>query len=459
MHHDPFEGVRVVRRLYDEIEALVIRDGVGTLREVNKTIALRRRYGLPLQAPFITTSTSAVQVMTAHKSKGLEFETVFVPHVQDANWGGRTHRVMFDVPLSRYRDDAEHDETDDERRLLYVALTRAKRRLHLSFARESILGKPAIASRLVTDLVDAPLTTVPTSEFEANFSPVAALQGNGEFKLPLLTLRTLVLARGLSATSLNNLLQNPWDYFYRNLLRVPEVQALHLQFGTVIHGVLEAATAEHTKSGTWPDTTALKRSLEEALRRLPVSTDEYTRLHAKGLEILVIYIEHLKRTLTASATKEELSVKVVFATGLSELPEITLTGKMDRVDLDETGKALRVVDYKTGKPKTRAAIVGETASSDGSYKRQLTFYALLLTLFGDERYETKEGVLSFVEPSPQGAIKEESFTATAEEIEALRIEIIDALKNFLTGEFLTDQKLAEASEYKDLALAFMARSN
>ena len=459
MHHDPFEGVRVVRRLYDEIEALVIRDGVGTLREVNKTIALRRRYGLPLQAPFITTSTAAVQVMTAHKSKGLEFETVFVPHVQDANWGGRAHRVMFDVPLSRYREAAEHDVIDDERRLLYVALTRAKRRLHLSFARESILGKPAIASRLLTDLEDAPLTTVSTSEFEAVFSPLSALRGNLELELPLETLRTLVLARGLSATSLNNLLHNPWDYFYRNLLRVPEVQALHLQFGTVIHSVLEAATAEHTKLGTWPDPSKLKRLLEDSLRRLPVSTDEYTRLHAKGLEILVIYIEHLKRTLTASATKEELSVKVVFTTGLKDLPEITLTGKMDRVDLDETGKAIRVVDYKTGKPKTRAAIVGETASSDGGYKRQLTFYALLLTLFGDDRYETKEGVLSFVEPSPQGAIKEESFIATDEEIEALRIEIIEALKNFLTGEFLTDESLAQASEYKDLALAFMARSN
>ncbi len=457
IEYDPFEGVRVVRRLYDEIEALVIRDGVGTLREVNKTIALRRRYGLPLQAPFITTSTAAVQVMTAHKSKGLEFKTVFVPHVQDANWGGRTHRTMFDVPLARYRDTSEGDPIDDERRLLYVALTRAKRRLHLSFARESILGKPAIVSRLTADLAAAPLTVVDTVSFEADFSPVAALRGDGEFTLQLETLRTLVCARGLSATSLNNLLQNPWDYFYRNLLRVPEVQALHLQFGTAIHFVLERVTAHHTKTGNWPDMTSIKQSLEDALRRLPINTPEYTRLHAKGLEILAIYSEHLKRTLTGVTTKEELSVRAILSTGLSEIPEIPLTGKMDRVDIDADGQALRVVDYKTGKPKTRAAIVGDTASSDGSYKRQLTFYALLLELAGDDRYMTKEGVLSFVEPSPQGMIKEESFTATDEEVAALREEIIGALSKFLTGEFLTDAALAEASEYKDLACAFMAR--
>ncbi len=455
--HDPFEGVRVVRRLYDEIEALVVRDGVGTLREVNKIIALRRRYGLPLQAPFITTSTAAVQVMTAHKSKGLEFETVFIPHLQDTNWGGRTHRVMFDVPLARYRDAGEYDPIDDERRLLYVAFTRAKRRLYLSFARESILGKPSICSRLISQIEASSVTAIDTSLFETQFSPVSALGSVNHGLLPLETIQTLVRTRGLSATSLNNLLQNPWDYFYRNLLRVPEVQAPHLQFGTAIHSVLERVTSIYSKSKIWPQTTAVKQFLEDALRRLPINTDEYTRLHAKGLEILVIYIEHLQRTLKAASTIEEYSVRANFATGIPELPEISLTGKMDRVDLDAEGRTFRVVDYKTGKPKTRAAIVGDTAQSDGGYKRQLTFYALLLELAGDERYMTKEGVLSFVEPSSQGKITEESFVATDEEVVALKEEIVHALKNFLTGQFLTDVELAEQSEYKDLALAFMAR--
>lgn len=457
LEHDPFEGVRIVRRLYDEIEALVIRDGVGTLREVRKTIALRRRYGFPLSAPFIRTSTAAVAVMTAHKSKGLEFTTVFVPHVQDSNWGGKAHRVMFDVPLMRYREAATYDETDDERRLLYVAMTRAKQRLYLSYAGESILGKATIASRLLIDIASAPVVAVDTAPFEATFSPVAALREAVTPKLASDTLLTLLTARGLSATSLNNLLTNPWDFFYRNLLRIPEVQALHLQFGTAVHAVLEQVTALHTKTGNWADATTVKRLLEDSLRRLPLTPPEYTRLHEKGLAMLLSYRDHLVRTLTAPATKEELSIKVVLPVTLPHCSEIMLTGKIDRVDLDETGRALRVVDYKTGKPKTRAAILGETASSDGNYKRQLTFYALLLELLADERYETREGVLSFVESTAQGGIKEETFVSTDEEIAALRQEIAEAIRTFLSGDFLTDTALAEASEYKDLALAFMNR--
>lgn len=457
MKHDPFEGVRIVRRLYDEVEALVLRDGVGTLREVRQTIALRRRYSLPLSAPFITTSTAAVQVMTAHKSKGLEFTTVFVPHLQDSNWGGKTHRVMFDVPLMRYRKTATDDETDDERRLLYVALTRAKKHLHLSYAGESILGKAIVASRLLLDIEAAPLEVVDTSSFEADFSPSGLFFERATPKVGKDTLLTLLRTRGLSATSLNNLLTNPWDFFYRNLLRVPEVQALHLQFGTAVHAVLEQVTALHTKTGEWADASTVKRLLEEALRRLPLTTAEYTRLHEKGFAMLLTYTEHLKRTLTAAATKEELSVRVPFLTSLPDLGEITLTGKIDRVDLDESGNALRVVDYKTGKPKTRAAILGETASSDGNYRRQLTFYALLLELLQDERYETREGVLSFVEPASHDVIKEEAFVTTDAEIAALKEEITRAVESFLTGNFLTDVALAEASEHKDLALAFMER--
>ena len=78
MKHDPFEGTRVLRRLYDEIEELVIRDGVGTLRAVSQTFATLQAYRLRLNAPFIETNDQAIQVMTAHKSKGLEFSTVFI---------------------------------------------------------------------------------------------------------------------------------------------------------------------------------------------------------------------------------------------------------------------------------------------------------------------------------------------------------------------------------------------
>jgi hypothetical protein len=94
----------------------------------------------------------------------------------------------------------------------------------------------------------------------------------------------------------------------------------------------------------------------------------------------------------------------------------------------------QVVDYKTGKPKTRGQIEGSTKDSDGGYKRQLVFYALLCSLQSDERWHTRTGVLSFVEPGGNGQIREELFTITDDEIAALKQEIIAMLRSIVTGE-------------------------
>ncbi len=451
MKHDPYEGVRVIRRLYDELEAMVIRDGVSTLREVSEILALRRRYGLPLQAPYIATVTDAVEVMTAHKSKGLEFAVVFLPHLQDTAWGGgRAKRQTFSVPLSRYHL-ASGDVLDDERRLLYVAGTRAKRELHLSVSAQTIQGKEVLSSRLLEELGAEDITVVDVSALEQNFNPAGALKET--VKGPEITTHILskyLTERGFSATSLNNYLQNPWDFVYRNVLRIPEVQALPMQFGTIVHTVLQHVTAWHTEKNSWPSDFEIKSWLEAQLRKLPVSKLEYTKLHERGMEIIFSYLSHLEKTLHAK-TREEMSIRVAFATGLEQIPEIPLTGKLDRIDLSGTGEALRVVDYKTGKPKTRGEIEGTTASSTGAYKRQLVFYALLLSLYDDERYrDCRTGALSFVEPLKNGEIREEVFTITEEEIAALAQEIKDAIANLITGEFMKNEQWKSESSYAHL---------
>jgi DNA helicase II / ATP-dependent DNA helicase PcrA len=457
MTHDPHEGVRVLRRLYDEVEAMVVRDGASTLYEVEKVFALKRQYHLPLVAPYITTSQEAVQVMTAHKSKGLEFATVFVPHLQDSAWGGKSKRQLFKIPLHRYLAESADEANDDERRLLYVALTRAKSSLYLSYADQSILGKESIASRLLEDCAHAALSVVDTAEYEAKFNPTAVLTSVTKSPISSEWLRLMIAERGLSATSLNNLLGNPWNFFYRNVMRIPEIQPLHMQFGTVVHSVLERTTAAYTKHAAWPADAQIMSWLEQAIRRLPVNVDEYTRLHEKGLAVLFPYIDHLKHSALV-ATKEELSVRIILETDSTLVPQIPLSGKLDRIDLNEAGTAIRVVDYKTGKHRSRNAIEGKTESDDGGYKRQLVFYALLLSLYDDERYVTREGVLSFVESvSTKGVCKEESFSITDDEIATLKADIQSALETFISGDFLTDRDLAEASEYAHLALLTIDR--
>lgn len=451
--HNPVEGERIVRRLYDEVEALVVSNSASTLAQVRAIFAQRREYNLPLGAPYIATNTEAVQVMTAHKSKGLEFSHVYIPHLQDSVWGGGRHAELFTIPLGSAA--ATPDAFDDELRLLYVAITRAKARVYFSVAEMSSTSKALIPSRFF-DVIDETLVNyVPVETFESTFSPLADL-GLLPVARPIDTdfiLHSLT-HKGFSATSFNNVVRNPWDYVYRNVLKIPEVQATHLQFGTAIHAVLEFATKHHTATGLLPTATAIKTKLEQSLSRLPFSTNEFVRHLDLGLTMLYPYLDHIA-SIIPKQTVEEISIKVLMPTGLPQLPFLPLTGNLDRLDIGVDGKAYRVVDYKTGKPKTRNDIEGKTASSDGAYKRQLVFYTLLLSLYDDERYTTNTGVLSFVQSAAKGAVKEEVFTINPDEVSELRLQIIAIVEQLLTGEFLNDVALAGASKYKDLALAYI----
>ncbi len=445
--HEPLESGRVVRRIYDEIEGLVRAREATTLADILKMFNLRIAYGLPLNAPYIHTNTHAVTVMTAHKSKGLEFEHVFLPHVNDSKWGDRTKPTHFRIPITHHVDDDAFDELDDERKLLYVAATRAKKGLYLSYATESVEGRSLSASPLLEVIVPPLIEPVDTEHEENEFDPLQGLGMRGEGGvINTLLLRTALEEQGLSATSLNNYLRSPWNYLYRNVLRIPELQGESAQFGTALHDTLRHITEYRTKHKEIPKLTDIKMHLERQLDKLPLTVHEYTRLLERGLEALAVYVEHISKDLPY-ATKEEIRFEAKFETGIEEVPYINLKGNLDRLDYDAEGNLLRVVDYKSGKPRTRGYIEGTTKDSTGDYKRQLTFYALLLSLQDDARLHTREGLLSFIESDEKGKIHDEPYVITMEEIEALKIEIKRVVGEIAQGAFLNAPCDTERSDY------------
>jgi hypothetical protein len=164
------------------------------------------------------------------------------------------------------------------------------------------------------------------------------------------------------------------------------------------------------------------------------------------------YLSLLEESLTAAArSRTEYGLTATLATGLPDFPEVILTGNFDRIDYGADGSVLRVVDYKTGKPKTRGEIEGTTKTSDGNYKRQLVFYALLLSLEENSEHRTQSTLLSFVEPDSKGTFKEEAFTITDEEIAELKADIIAATKAIVSGECLKEPCDSEKTDFCSLA--------
>ena len=449
---DPYEGSRVIRRLYDEVEEMVRHEEAVTLRSIEAMFKTRIEHGLALNAPYIKANRQGVQVMTAHKAKGLEFLHVFIPHLTDSKWGGRSRAEYFNIPILRRIHMDENSGEDDERKLLYVALTRAKVGLYLSDSETGTEGRSLLPTRLLEGLGEGKIKDEDASQYEKEFDPVATLKGNDTRVAVDTTFLTETLReRGLSVTALNNYLRSPWNYLYRNVLRIPEIQPASMQFGTALHDTLEGVMRHRREhGGELPSTTEVKTFLERELSKLPITKEEYVRHHERGLVALTNYLAHLDGKLPPQ-TKEEYKIQVSLKTDNPNLPEVLLTGMLDRLDLDAEGKPLCVVDYKSGKPKTRGFIEGKTKDSEGDYKRQLVFYALLLSLSGDERLMTREGVLSFIETDEKGKIHEEAYTITDAEIEELKATILRVVDEITQGAFLNAPCDPLKSDYCHLA--------
>jgi RecB family exonuclease len=188
--------------------------------------------------------------------------------------------------------------------------------------------------------------------------------------------------------------------------------------------------------------------LKQALDKEAISDEEYVRLHRRGVEALVAYLPQLHQSYLKES-KTEYHIEAILETGLTQHPELKLNGNLDRVDF-KNGVLTQVIDYKTGKPKTRNHIEGKTADSDGDYKRQLTFYALLLSLQPDPALHCKTGVISFVESDSNNVIKEETFTITDEEIQSLKDDLIRVTTELVDGSALLVACDTQKCHYCDL---------
>ena len=114
---------------------------------------------------------------------------------------------------------------------------------------------------------------------------------------------------------------------------------------------------------------------------------------------------------------------------------LILTGVLDKLEIAPDGKTVVVVDYKTGRSKTRGEIEGTTKNSRGNLKRQLVFYKFLIERHPEKLYRMEVGELDFVEPDKRGNFRKEQFAISAQEAQELEALIHKTAKEILTLSF------------------------
>lgn len=395
-------------------------------------------HGVSVKARSVTSYPGKVNLMTAHKSKGLEFEYIYGVHLNEGHWGGRRNATYF-LPIGATAETGTEDSMSDERRLLYVVLTRAKKEAILSYATHKA-GKEILPSRFLEE-IDKGLVSFKIEKTEASVNlPNLPKQTNGTIHVKNREyLEKLFLEQGFSVSALNNYLTCPWRYFFLNLLRVPQVEERHQLFGTAIHETLKIFFDGYKNDRPLSRAEFLKQ-FENSLNRKALSDSDYELFLERGRKALGGYFDEYKGTWPKNIFNEysisgiHLPVKLEDGRNIN----VILRGQLDKVEFLD-GSEVNVVDYKTGNPKSRREIEGETQNSEGNYKRQLIFYKILIDHFGKAGFSMQTGEIDFVEPNKQGKYKKEKFEVTQVETEELIKEIERVSREIIGLSFWTNK--------------------
>lgn len=413
---EPDEALGALSSFLDYAGSAASRAGTVELSDLLRHIELSQRYKIKHKVARSGASNTPVRIMTAHHSKGLEFDRVYIVFAEDGRWGGRRVRESLSIPGA-----GAISELDDERRLFYVALTRAREKVSISFSRE-VADKEYLPTRFLSEIDPALVTDVTPGQLPEErevaklaLSPVpepTSTLEDGEF------VREKFAERGLNVTALNNYLECPWKYFYQSLLRTPRARTKFELYGSAVHEALHRHF-EHLRLGEEAPLPELLTNFETNMKKSPLPQRELEESLARGVESLSGYYRAYANNWSSNILNE-FDIKGVHL-GEGE-NAVLLRGRLDKIILGSGGTT--VVDYKTSRPKSRNELAGNTKSSLGNEYRQLIFYKILLERYADGKFKMREGLIDFVEPNERGIFKQERFTIEDEEKINLEKEIM-----------------------------------
>ena len=356
-------------------------------------------------------SDTAVKLETVHSAKGLEFDHVFLIAVDNGNWsdaGGNNDRFTLPRNLEYVRHTG--DSADEKIRVFFVAITRARAKLYLTYSLSDFNGKKgdrlkfldehetetgqliskvmpeAFKNVIVSNATTiAPDVIAPDKWFD-NFVPTDEVRKN--------QLKPLVEHYRLSPTHLNTFLDlqygdGPLSFLKYYIIGVPSETSFSMNYGRYVHEIMDEINKE-------------KISNEEALKRFVAKVDnadatdeEKEDLKKRGEAELTRFLSErgdLIRDVNAESERGFFKETIT-------LGDAVLTGMIDRVEIDEENKTITVADFKTSRPKDK------WTKDNFGYKLQLYFYKFLLENCKDyQNYKVTKGRIDYVAPNDEDEI-------------------------------------------------------
>jgi len=437
-------NMEVLRSLMDFVKEETHRNPDHTLASLIEVIDLMSSEEISLPLYRIFGNENGVNLLTAHGSKGLEFEYVFLMNATSSTWEGKKapnfNYKMPDTIFHTIHNDDKNSREEEQRRLFFVAVTRAEEHLFISWSKKDEKEKPLEPSQFIAEITDKiPMERKPytiTAADAEEYINIYLLRN----KQPLIKeneqqfIETLLAKFEMNATALNNYLDCPLKFYYQNLIRVPGGRSEASTFGSAVHHALEKLFDKMKKN-------------EDVFPSLDIFLDDFKWYMHRNRESFTP--EGLKRRLdygvtTLSALYEKninswekiVSIERVFKNILIE--KVPVKGMLDKLEFDANN--VTIVDYKTGNPeKSKDKLKSPTAAAPlgGDYWRQGVFYKLLVEGYKLKDYKVAKTVFQFVEPNDSADYISADIIPSDDDMNVVRQQISESWINIQNHDFYT----------------------
>lgn len=320
-------------------------------------------------------SNQRVNVLTIHKAKGLEWETVYIPDCVERVLPNTTPRGGIPLPeklVAKHVSEAD-DQIAEERRLMYVAMTRAREDLIISFSRSHNGRTARRPSRFISETFKKDEFADSDGRLPPQTLELAIAESMVQKEVPLPASMREGENLRLSVSQIETYLHCPLNFYFKHILNIPEPASTQASYGQAIHGAIETIN-KALMSGDKPDLKAVELTLVEDIDNVPAESQLLKqRLQQQALDtIRRFYKSHVEDNPEVPQLVES-SFRIRLAD-----QNLVITGRLDAVFASEKGVEIR--DYKTS-PNVDTPTKAKNKATNSP---QLTLYALVWQQQHDE---------------------------------------------------------------------------
>jgi DNA helicase-2/ATP-dependent DNA helicase PcrA len=350
-----------ISNFYQKIKDFKEVAELDRVSEFVKYLSILRESGDNPETVSYDKEIDAVNVLTVHKAKGLEFKVVFMVSLVAEKFPVRTRKDPIELPQALIKEAVPEGDVhlQEERRLFYVGMTRAEEELYLTSSVDYGGKRERKVSQFVLEALDMPKADI--SLIKRSAREQIELFAPAELVLPTAKKLGKDEPLYLSFYQIDDYLTCPLKYKFVHVLRVPLLPNAAILYGSAMHKAAQAYSSAQLNKQKFSE-----KDLIGVLLNNWSSEGFISRQHEENR------LAQAKKALKRFYKKEKQSkskVKFVEEDFSVTKENVIIRGRWDRVD-DKNGK-VHIVDYKTSEIKRQAE-----ADKRAKESLQLAIYAL-----------------------------------------------------------------------------------